>query len=241
VRVVSSDRLLRWLLWALVLVVIVSAIIQIGLSLDIFLKRPDIPSDTDLVERIAASRAFDQGVYVFVLAGSLASIGVFLLAAMLGPAIRLLAPVGSARDVMAAVFIVGGVVGIVSQLVNIGVSQAATLGYCDCGYRTEELIAQDYALGVSWTAQLWLVTGAVTLVGVAAALAGWLVNVSAAWRYLSYGIALLLLIGVVLLLAGQGQIANVVEGIGAGILVPIWAILLARGLQSPPAAEVAAA
>jgi hypothetical protein len=238
--VVASDRLLRWLLWTLVVLVIVSAVMQIGVSQNLFLKFPDIPNNTDLVERLATSRTFDQGAYVFTLIGSLASIGVFMLVAMLGPAIRFLAHVGSARDVMAAVFIVGGVVGIVSQLLNIGVSQAATFGYCDCGYRSQELIAQDYALGVGWTAQLWVVTGAVTLVGLGAALAGWLVEVSPTWKYLSYGIAVALVIGAVLLIAGQDQIANLVEGITAGIAVPIWAILLARSSRLRPAAEVAA-
>jgi hypothetical protein len=85
----------------------------------------------------------------------------------------------------------------------------------------------------------WLTIGAVTLVGVGAGLAGRYVNVSPAWRAVSYLIAALLLVGVSLRFLGAFvfvevfdpfQISDLLVGLAAGILVPIWAILLARGI-----------
>lgn len=226
--VAASYAMLRWLCWALVVFVIVSAVLSVGISQNVLVKPPDVPSTTDLVERIAMFRSFDQESNNIYLISNLAGLGVFLIIPLLGVALRPLAGQGSARDVMAVVFIVGGVVGIIAELTIIAVNQAATFGYCDCGYKTEELIAQSYALDVGFAIQSWLATGALTIVGVAAALAGSLINVSSAWRWLSYAIATGLLVAVVLRLFGYGDLATLVTGIASGIGVTIWGIMLAR-------------
>ena len=233
----TSDRLLRWLCWAVVGFTIVTAVLTLGLSQNLFVKFPDVPSGTDLVDRLATGRGYDEQVYLLHLGAGFASIVVYLLAALLGVTLRALASGGAERNVMATLFVVGGTIGIVSQLVLIAVQQAATFGYCDCGYRAEELIAQDYALSVGWTIQTWLAIGSVTLVGIGVALAGWLVNVSQAWRWLAYGIAVALLVAVVLLVIDQGQLANLVVALASGIGVPIWAILLARASRQLTAAS----
>lgn len=238
---VASDRLVRWLCWSLVVLVIISAVFTLGFALGIFYKDPG-PID-DFVARLEAVRQADQAAFPFVLMGSLATFGVFLVATMLGVALRALAPAGGARDVMTTVFIVGGIVGVLAQLANIGVGQVAAFGYCDCGYRVEELIAQDYALFVGWSIQEWLAAGAITIVGVGAALAGRLIDISPAWTTLSYLIAVVLLVAVAVQVVGffihlenidLRQITDLVIGLVAGVAVPIWAILLARGARQVP-------
>ena len=140
------------------------------------------------------------------------------------------------------IFVVGGVLGITANLVNIGQANASTFGYCDCGYKTEEVIAQDYALTVARIAVNWLSIGAVTLVGVGTALAGRLLNFSPAWRFVSYAIAILLLFAAALRLVAAFifiepfdpfQLSDILTAIAAGILVPVWAILLARLISKP--------
>lgn len=233
------NRLLRWLCWGLVGFVIVSAVLTLTINQNPF--ATDIPDDTDFVERLALFRGFDRAVYPLALVSSLAAIGVYLIAALLGTTLRHLAPAGAARDVMAAVFVVGGVLGIAAQLLNIGVNTAATFGYCDCGYKTYELIAQDYALTVGWTMQQWLALGAITIVGVGAAIAGQVVNLSRDWRLLSYLIAAGLLVGAALQILNLGAQSSLVVGVVSGIAVPIWAILLARSTRSNPTSESAPA
>lgn len=49
------------------------------------------------------------------------------------------------------------------------------------------------------------------------------------WRLLSYLIALALLVGAALEFIGQGVASRMLVGVTAGIAVPIWAFLLARG------------
>jgi hypothetical protein len=243
--VVTSVRMVRWLCWALVVLAIVSAIVTLLFASGILLPPVDVE---DLVERLVGFRANDTNAFPFVVLGSLAALGVFLVGAILGTALRRWAASSPARDAMTLLFVIGGAIGIGANLLNIAVGQAATFGYCDCGYRTEELIAQDYALSLGWTAVNWLTLGAITMVGVGAAVAGRLLDFSPTWRTLSYLIAIVLLFGVALRLLAAFifiqafdpfQVSDIVVAFGAGILVPIWAILLAR--EVPRAAEGAAA
>lgn len=232
---VSADRMLRWLCWVLIATVIVSAIMTLTLSLNPF--ATDIPDTTDFVERLLIFRGYDRDLYPLSVVSNLATLLVFFIAALLGAALRFVAPAGAVRDVMAVIFVVGGTLGVAAQLLNLAVNTAATFSYCDCGYRPYEVIAQDYALGIGWTMQQWLNLGAITIVGVGAAVAGWLIRISRDWMLISYLIALGLLVGVVLQIAGLGPTSSLVVGVVSGIGVPIWAFLLARGAsQGPPRA-----
>lgn len=88
-----------------------------------------------------------------------------------------------------------------------------------------------------------------TLVGVGAAVAGRIIDISPAWRTLSYLIAVVLIFGVALRVLAAFifievvdpfQISDLATAFAGGILVPIWAILLARGAANPEA-DVASA
>jgi hypothetical protein len=224
---VSSGRLVRLLCWALVVLVVISAITTVGLSQRLFVSAPDIPDTMDYVEQILAWRAYDAQVYGFVLVSALASLGVFLVSPMLGAALRPFAGGSGLRDLMVVLFLVGGTIGVVAQLLNIAVGELSTFGYCDCGYRPEEVIAQDYALRLGWGLQEWLNLAAITLVGIAAGVAGRLVPVSVAWSWLSYLIAAGLLVAVALRLADQWDLSDLLVGVIAGIAVTVWAVMLA--------------
>lgn len=223
----SSAALLKWLCWALVVFVIATALLSIGINQNILVSPPDTSGTTDFVARLAAFSTFNQQVLPILLASNAAGLGVFLIATVLGAALRVYAAPGSARDVMAVVFVLGGVVGVIAQLMVVGLNQAAAASYCDCGYKNEELIGLFKALDVGFSVQNWLAIGALTIVGVAAALAGWLVNVSAAWRTLSYAIAIGLIVAAALQVINQGDLSTILSGFVAGVLVTIWAVMLA--------------
>ena len=236
---VASVRWLRGLCWALVVLAVISALVSLLFATG-FLRPPhDVE---DLVERLIANRASDTDAFPFVFVGSLATIGVFLLAALLGVALRSWAPPTPQRDAMAMLFVIGGVLGIGANLLNIAVGNAATFSYCDCGYKTEEVIAQNYALMVGSTMVTWLSLGALTLVGSGVALAGRLVDISPAWRTLAYLTAVALFFAVALRVLAEFvfigafdpfQVSDLILAFAAGVLVPIWAILLARGAAHP--------
>jgi len=243
---VADRRTLTRLSWALVILAIVAAVV--GLLFATGILRPPEEID-DLVERLLAFRGHDQAAFPFVLLGGFATIGVYLIVAMLGAVLRAWARPSSMRDAMTILLVVGGVVGIVGQLVNIGVGEVANPFYCDCGYKTEEVIAQSKALDVGWALAAWLGLGAVTIVGIGAAVTARVVEVSPLWRSLSYVIAGLLLLAVAVRVVASlvfiqafdpFQVSDIIIAATLGILVPIWAILLARGVSAPEPQELAA-
>lgn len=236
---VASVRWLRGLCWALVVLAIISAVVS---GLFIFGNLLPPHDNPDFVDRLLADRTSDQAAFPFVLVGSLATFGVYLIAAMLGLVLRMWARPSPQRDVMTVLFVLGGAIGIVSQLVNIGVGAEANPFYCDCGYRTEEVVGLFTALQVGWAIVSWLGVGAITMVGVGAGVTGRVIDVSPLWRTLSTVIAIALLVAVVIRVLASlvfieafdpFQISDLIVAATAGILVPIWAILLARGAAQP--------
>jgi len=235
----APDRLMRRLCWALIVLAIGAALLSVTTSVNPF--STDIPDSTDFVDRLLTYRSWDHQLYPLALVSNLLAIGVYVLAALVGIGLRNFAPAGLARDLMATVFVAGGIVGVVSQLINVGVNQAATFGYCDCGYKAYEVIAQDYALSLGWNIQIWMNLAALAILGGGVAVAGRIADVSRDWSIVSYLIVIGLAIGVVLQLAGQGTTAQIVVGVTAGIGVPVWAFLLARRTRDTTAAGDATA
>lgn len=233
---VPDRRTLAWLTWPLVILVVISAAVTLLFALGVLLPPPD--ETDDFVDQLLFMRTQDQQAFPFVIIGSLATLGVYLIAAMLGLVLRAWAAPSPMRDAMSLLLAFGGLIGIAAQLLNIGVGDAARPFYCDCGYRAEEVIGLDRALNVSWSMVNWLSIGAITLVGFGVAFAGRLVDVSSTWRLLSSAIAAGVLIAVAIRVAGSitfieafdpFQVSDLIVAFTSGILVPIWAILLWRG------------
>ena len=224
----SDQRPLRTLAAALALLAATSAIITIGLSLDLFAKALEVPDSADLVERLLAERAHDALVYGPIVVGSFATLGVFLVMALLGAAMRPRAAAGVARDIMVVLLVVGGVLGIGGQLVNLAFHQQATYGYCDCDFRNQAIISQAYALNTSERIEYWLTMGASVIIGAGVALAGQLLDLGRPWRLLSYVIGGATLVAVVLRYADLELATSIALGIALGIALPVWAIVLAR-------------
>jgi hypothetical protein len=244
---VANRRTLIRLSWALVFLVVISAAITLIFVSGVLRTPFDIP---DFVDRLVAIRTDNERQFPFVIVGSLATLGVYLIAAMLGLVLRAWAAATATRDAMTMLLVFGGVLGIASQLMNIGLGDAARSFYCDCGYRAEEVIGLDRALNVGWSMLNWLVIGAVTFVGVGVAFAGRIVQVSGTWRFVSYAIAVGVLVAaairfvaslVVIEAFDPFQVSDLIVAITTGILVPIWAILLSRGVSDPEGQPVAAA
>src|SRR5688500_14721954 len=165
---VANRRTLTWLSWTLVILVVISAAVTLLFLLGVLRPPVDAP---DFVDRLLAMRTHDQEAFPFVIVGSLATLGVYLIAAMLGVVLRAWALPTPTRDAVTLLLVFGGLIGIASQLLNIGAGDAARPFYCDCGYRAEEVIGLDRALNVAWSMINWLNIGAITFVGIGVALA----------------------------------------------------------------------
>jgi hypothetical protein len=246
---VANWRTLTWLSWALVVLAVISAAVTLLFVTGTL--RPAPPEGVaDFVDRLQFMRGEDEKAYPFVVVGSLATLGVYLIGALLGLMLRGWTPPTGARDAMTLLLVFGGLIGIASQLLNIGAADAARPFLCDCGYRAEEMVSLQRALEMAWSMINWMTIGAVTFVGIGVALAGRVVQVSDTWRLLSYVIAAGVLIEVALRVLASlvfieafdpFQVSDLIVAVAVGILVPIWAVLLARGISVPVAEPVAAA
>ncbi|HUP82824.1 MAG TPA: hypothetical protein VM284_01385 [Candidatus Limnocylindria bacterium] len=235
----ASDRMLRNLCWTLAFAAIVAAVLQLLLTFNLWAGGPTQPDpQSDLVTHLEAFRANDVESFPIAFGSSLAALVAFAVIGVIGVALRPRAESATGRDAMATLLLIGGVTGVVAMAMALAVTQTSTFGYCDCGFKNEELIAQDYALTVGFIASAWVFNAALALVGFGVWLAGKVVSVSTWWRQLSYAIALILIISVALRVLASyvsfGEIdlfhwTDVVINLTIAILVPIWAILLARG------------
>jgi hypothetical protein len=136
----------------------------------------------------------------------------------------------------------GGLMGLASQLIHIGSQQVAIdVPYCDCGFKVQETISQYWGLTLIQGAESWLINGATVFlaIGIAlasAALAG--VVRSPGWRSVSWLTALVAIISVALSgLELGGDIDQLLIAVLGGILLPLWAVLLARGIGRAAGAD----
>jgi hypothetical protein len=245
--VAVSWQAVRRLALAVAILAIVSAVMTVIYTLALPPLPPPPPEVDDLVAQLESFQAIDQQLFPWTFVQSVVTIALFLCAALLGMLLRRWANASALRDAMVLLFVVGGVLGIAGNVLNIAASSLAAGGYCDCGYKNEELIALNYASRLGWDAANWLVIAALTLLSFGVASAGRLVAVSSLWRTVSYAIAGLILLAAAIRAVASFvfisafdpfQVSDLLTAVAAGILVPIWAILLARGL--PRSTEMAA-
>jgi hypothetical protein len=239
--------MLSRLSWILVVLVLISAAVTLLFAFGVLRPPPD--GSADFVDRLVFMRTQDERAFPFVIIGSLATLGVYVITAMLGLLLRAWANPTPARDVMTLLLVFGGLIGIASQLVNIGVGDAARPFICDCGYRAEEQVGLARALDVGYSMVNWLTIGAVAFVGIGVAAAGRVVEVSSTWRLLSYAIAVGVLVAAAIRIVASlvfievfdpFMVSDLLVAAVLVLLVPTWAILLSRGVAEPEPTPVAA-
>jgi hypothetical protein len=128
---------------------------------------------------------------------------------------------------------VGAGIGATSQLLFIGAKEVGIdPHYCDCVRAAEQIISRGQALGMIDNAQQWLVAAFLVLASAGLFLI-WRVAsdrglFSSAWRGLTLGLALFLILGVIAWVAELDILSDVFVALGGGVLTPLWAIMTAR-------------
>jgi hypothetical protein len=134
---------------------------------------------------------------------------------------------------------VGAGIGAVGQLFYLGAKEVAIdPHYCDCARAAEQIISRGQVLGMLDNAQRWLLVGTLALASAGLFLiwrgASSRGLFSPTWRGLTLALALVLAVAVVTVVAEVDPLSDVVTGVGAAILTPIWAVTTARGLPAAP-------
>jgi len=246
-----------WRQWAARLSWVIAATFLAGSFLVVLLSftvpMGEFPPDATFVDHILGSFEDQQARWIPDLGSSLFFAAGFTTIAALGATLRHVFGSADPRSMLATVaFLIAGAVGTTAQLVYVGGTEIATNPqYCDCGFLAEEIISRGMirdVLGgiVSWMTDGFVVLFAVGLLAIAAVAGasgtvpfGW-VRFTRLLAIVGLGVVLWNRLAIQLLVQSgftdvdYGAIGSLIGGVVAGILVPVWAIWLARNLRLPP-------
>ena len=232
----SRVRLFAWITAG---AFILAVLLRLGDQLNLFATPPDLPS-ANMVDRTIAFDYFIAIWPVFLWTNLLFAIG-FLAVVAFAFNVAAAAGVVGGMPTFKSLVAAGGIVGAISSIIPIGAAEAKVfVQYCDCGFKETEIVSQLWAQMVSEDIADWFlrVAGVTLAVALLALLreAGSLVSPTLrTWTYLT-AIALVAapLIATIELLTPDA--VDMLTAITAAILVPVWAILTARSVESGAAA-----
>lgn len=214
--------------WVAALVLIVATLLTIVLRFNLTGEPPLRAEGTDFVDFVVTRLAWDRGRLPLELSASLLFAIAFVALAAVGSLLGAAIPDTDRGRVIAAAFVVAGVLGAAAQLVHVGaVTIASEPTICDCGYRAEEIIGRLQAMHVADGQRTWLTHGAFMVGSVGFFLAANRRGGSV-WRGLSTATGALLLLAVLVEVIGIETVPELVVLATVGILIPAWAIAIAR-------------
>ena len=220
--------------WVVAVSFFLAVVLQFVDRLNLVATPPDFP-DSNMVDRSLNTVGYRQAIWpVFLWTNLLFAVG---FVAIVGFAGALVGTLGRRLAAFGALAAVGGTIGAISSVIPIGsVDSAVWLGYCDCGFKEQEIVSQIWATMVAQDISVWLLRAAgVTLaVAVIAFLRDGGEVVSQPLRTWSYLTAIALVAAPVLGVVSPerlGDIADLLTTAIAAILVPVWAIWLGRSVD----------
>ena len=208
-----------------------ATLIALGLGFDLLVPPPDLAETLDLPGRLQAIRPFREATWPFDAASTLLFVAGFASLALAADLIASLAGRDGRAGVLRASIVASGLLGVVAGLLYVGATQVAmTLAYCDCGFITEETISQFWAITIVQGASDWLGYGAIVFGAIAAGLSAVILGdrgLTRAWRWIGGAAAVLLVASVALHELSDSPAGDLTVAVASGILLPVWAVMLA--------------
>ncbi|HEV8402218.1 MAG TPA: hypothetical protein VGQ31_04215 [Candidatus Limnocylindrales bacterium] len=231
----------RALLWIFAISAFIGTLLGLVLGLDLVAHPPDIPDTVDLPGRLEAIRPYLEARWPLDLATNLAAIVAFGALALLADPLAALAGSDDRAGLLRVSIIVSAVLALAGALIYVGATRVTIdQAYCDCGFKTEESISQFWAISIIQGATDWLSHGSSVFAAIALVAAGSLIRrrgLPPSWRWLAWAGALALIVGMVLGEVVDGPIGDLVSAAATGILLPVWALMLAVRLDRLDPAE----
>jgi hypothetical protein len=233
----NLGRTATWIGWLLAVTFVTATVIFFLLAFDVTAPPPkDIPGNDFVAQTVADFQNEQERWPQDLTANILFGIGFVLLV----PMGLILSRTFGRDDIQAllgmAALGVAGIVAAIAQLVFIGAKEVAIdPRFCQCEYAPEQIISQNRALAMVEGGQRWMVLGVLVLLAVGLFLFGRLAlergMFGRGWAYLALVGAGIALLGVVAAAFENDQLFEIVLAAGAGVLLPIWAVLTGRRLS----------
>jgi hypothetical protein len=237
-------RTVRWLACAVGVLFLIGTALQLVDILNLYVTPPPVPDSTNMVDFRLATQAYRVAIWPVFFLYNLSFGVAFVTIVGLGLALvsQLARGDDRGRVVILMTLGVGGILGVVGQLILIGATQVTIdVSYCDCGFKDTEIVAQIWAQMLANGASDWLGIGAVTLaaIGVIAVDSRFRRRMPAPWSIVSWLTAIGLIASVVVpqLSLGDPDLAQWLAVAMSGVLVPIWSIWLGASLRALPEHE----
>lgn len=238
----SPVRLLSWIVAGSF--ILATALLYID-RLNLVATPPNLPESTNMVERALGSVEYRQAIWpVFLWTNLLFGIG-FVAAVGFAAAVRSRAAGMGGLPLFGAFATTGGIIAAIASIIPLGAVNAAVwLGYCDCGFKETEIVSQIWAQMVAqdigdWFSRVASVILAVALVALIREAGAVIPPRLRSWTYLTA-----IVLAVVPVLATielfDPIVADLLTTAEAVVLVPVWAVWLARVVDATPPPAAAA-
>jgi len=199
---------------------------------------PDLP-DANMVDRTLSLTDYFHAIWpVFMwtnLGFAIGFVAVVPFAFNLAAATRLPGGLPTFKSLAA----VGGIIGAIASIIPIGAAEGKVfVQYCDCGFKETEIVSQLWAQMVAEEIGNWFlrVAGVALAIGLFALLREGRSLVSPllrTWTSIT-AIALILAAGAAATEILSFDAVDILTSVTAAILVPVWAIWLARSVETSP-------
>ena len=231
-------RPVRWLAWTVGVLFLIGTALQLVDTLNLYVTPPDTGA-ASIVQQRLASQDYRVAIWPIFALNNLSFGIAFVAISALGFALAAVLATGDTRRITLVTTLgIGGVLGAVGQLILLGATQVTIdIAYCDCGFKETEIVAQQWAGIVASDISDWLnrVAGVVLAIGLYALvqdagaripsrLRGWTLITAVA----------LVLASVVATISPPGldEIVNVLTSLIGAVLIPVWAVWLARTVDA---------
>lgn len=239
-------RAVRWLALSIGILFLIGTAFQLVDWLNLYATPPDTQA-ANMVDQRLAAQDYRVAIWPIFFLNNFAFGLAFV--AITGLGFALLPSIGS-RDLRRVAVIlglgVGGILGVVGQLVLLGATRVTIdIAYCDCGFKETEIVSQIWAQMLANGASEALVDAASILaaVGIVAVAQGLRSRMPAAWEIVSWVTAAALVVGTLLRFfsLGSEDLGILVFVAISGVLVPLWSIWLGWAFRPDAPMQEAAA
>ena len=229
--------------WLVAIAFILATVLRYVDAFNLVATPPDLPN-ANMVDRTLGSSAYLHAIWpVFLWTNLLFGIG-FLAAVAFASNLAAAARVEGGLPTFKSLATAGGVIAAIASIIPIGAAQAKVfVQYCDCGFKETEVVSQLWAQMVAediafWFLQVATVVLAIALVALVREGRDLVPPLLRTWTYIT-AIALVLAAVFATTELLTPDAVNLLTSVIGAVLIPVWAVWLARSVDSAPGGATA--
>ena len=229
--------------WLVAIAFILATVLRYVDAFNLVATPPDLPN-ANMVDRTLGSSAYLHAIWpVFLWTNLLFGVG-FLAAVAFASNLAAAARIEGGLPTFKSLATAGGVIAAIASIIPIGAAEAKVfVQYCDCGFKETEVVSQLWAQMVAediafWFLQVATVVLAIALVALVREGRDLVPPLLRTWTYITaMSLVLAAVFATTELLTSDA--VNLLTSVICALLIPVWAVWLARSVDSAPGGATA--